>query len=444
MASTSPPRQCSRGPKNAIHVAAGRGSVERIVALLAIGAYDIDQGDAHGRTPLMMASFLGHSRIVRTLLRKGADVSLVDEDGATALFVAAHRGHVAITKMLVKAGADLGVVTWLGGQKGSPLHLAAEEGHSEVMSVLIEAGANPNSRLLGGVTPLFLAAAEGQLDAIKVLLRAKANPLLARDPLKPGMECVPSDHDLEVTCVPLEVAARNGHWEVVRELIRKVGIEGCGGESGGVNALCTAAMRQDLGVMAMFTDAGVVDTGEALVVAAGEGCEATVEYLLQQAKEKLGAYVNFREPSSGRTPLFSVIAFSPSPRVARILIDAGADTASAVRITDREGTAFFDDTLLAITNITLRDKMVRGEDATEEQLNGLKLIRRLLLRVEAVHSTSWLWPSETPFVAFAVESARNNKTVSTPLRKMLPLLRGRAERRCGVPLTTLVRYLIRG
>lgn len=45
---------------------------------------------------------------------------------------------------------------------------------------------------------------------------------------------------------------------------------------------------------------------------------------------------------------------------------------------------------------SLREKTLLGENATKEQLNGLEGIRRLLLRVEAVHATSWLWQSDVP------------------------------------------------
>lgn len=47
-----------------------------------------------------------------------------------------------------------------------------------------------------------------------------------------------------------------------------------------------------------------------------------------------------------------------------------------------------DNTLLAPTTRNLREKKFRGEDANEEQLNGLEGIRRLLMRVEAVFTQS--------------------------------------------------------
>lgn len=91
----------------------------------------------------------------------------------------------------------------------------------------------------------------------------------------------------------------------------------------------------------------------------------------------------------------------------------------------------------------IREKKVIGQDATEEQMNRLEAVRRLLLRVEAVHAVSWLWRSPSPTVAGgSVESTRRVDTASTPLRDMLPILRRRAGRR-RVLLGALFRYVAR-
>lgn len=65
---------------------------------------------------------------------------------------------------------------------------------------------------------------------------------------------------------------------------------------------------------------------------------------------------------------------------------------------------------------------------TEEQLYRLEDILRLLLRVEALHAVSWLWPVDTRSMVGTAEDARRKDATSTPLGKMLPLLRRRAQR----------------
>ena len=202
--------------------------------------------------------------------------------------------------MLVKAGADLEAST--PTSRFTPLHAASIRGQSEVVSALVEAGANPNSRSSDGRTPLCVAAVVGHLDAIKVLLRADANPLLTV-----------STH-FSATILPLGMAAAEGHLEVIRELIVQLGLEGCGGALGGLGALQAASLKQRLDVMGMLTDAGVVDTGDALMVAAENGQEASVKFLLQQHMDKAGgvgaAYVNLRASPDGRTPILAAIGSS--------------------------------------------------------------------------------------------------------------------------------------
>lgn len=56
-----------------------------------------------------------------------------------------------------------------------------------------------------------------------------------------------------------------------------------------------------------------------------------------------------------------------------MLVDAGVDTKVAL---STPGGGTFDNTLLGRTICTLREKKVRGEDVTEEQLNGLEGICR--------------------------------------------------------------------
>ena len=416
--SASPLQQPNMGPFNELHLAATVGSTKRAVALLSSGLIDIDQGNPMGATPLMCAAFHGHSQVVGILLNKGANVSLVDEYGATALHLSAQEGDLSVSEMLIEAGADLEGKTSKNG--GTPLHLAATNAHSEVMKALIKAGADPNSRAVNGVTPLHVAAQKGHLDAIKLLLRAHGDPLLTKT-------------ESGGTFTPLDTAAAKGHSEVVRWMIQEVGIEGCGGASGGVDALCLAAMGGQVDTMAMLTDAGVVDTGKSLINAAGHGNEASVKFLLQQDRNNgdAVAYVNTCD-DNGLTPLYcAVTAFdgngSLSPRVVRLLLDAGADTKKGI-LFKIPGGRIFRSTHLAFATRMLSEKEVGGQDATQDQLDRLEGIRRLLMRAEAVNAVSWLWFDDTPSIHQTVEGTTRTRRTSPPVTLMLPLLRRRAAR----------------
>lgn len=177
---------------------------------------------------------------------------------------------------------------------------------------------------------------------------------------------------------------------MVRELIQQVGIEGCGGGSGGVIALVVATAEGHVDVMSILVDAGVVDTGEALSMAAGYGWEASVKFLLQQRRRWWPTsdggvgYVNSCDPP-GATALFRSIHVLCdeegvpgliSPKAVRLLIDAGANTASAARVITSGGDVLFNGTPLALTNRDLREKRVRSSNtSSEEQLHRLEAVR---------------------------------------------------------------------
>lgn len=400
-----------------------------VLAQLAKGCH-IDQGTPTGCTALIIAAGEGHPRVVRALLKKGANFWVTADGGGSALHAASHQGHLAVAIELVKAGAAL-------EQKDSrgktPLHVATIEGRWGVMRMLIEAGANADSREVEGSTPLYSAAWQGHMDAIKVLLRAKADPLLQRTNSSSGM-----------TSVPLDAAALNGHCEAVKELVQQLGIMGCGGASGGAHALKLAAEINRADIMGVLTGAGVIDsTGIALIVAAEFCHEAAVKCLVAHHGGKNGSgfrYTNHRS-KTGRTALFNAIIFSrPSPRIVRLLVDAGADATTTVRVLDASG-GLTNTTPLGLTADLLRKNEMGGKDASEERRHRLEAIRRLLLRLEAVHARSWLWWSgDASLGVHTAEKSVTKKAPSVPLVSMLPVLRLRASKN-GVVLVPLFRWV---
>lgn len=480
LVSLTPAQRGRRGPRNSLHDAASEDSVEGTVALLEGGLIDIDEGEPMGWTPLMCAVEKGHLSVARILLSRGADVSVLNDYGFSALLLAIQHGYPVITEMLIKAGADVQTATPQGRaalhlaadfgylaitevlikagadiesttpQGCAPLHLAACEGHSEVIRALIEAGANPDSRMPNGETPLFFAAERGCVDGVRELIRGKANPLLTkkREPFCGESNALQAKAlQSRGIWLPLHVAVRCGHREVVREIIHQLGFEGCGGNSSAHEALCLAVVQKDVKMMAMLMEAGAVDTGESLIIAAAKGPVASVKLLLQHNKhETIGGntYVNVRT-DFGSMPLVSCIVSGDlgSLRVARLLVDAGADTESVLPVACRTGGTDFllEGTPQTVTEFLILAKKINGEHATEEQLRTLKAIRRMLMRVAAIHAVSWLWSSDAPFIARATKGSGRAKSASLPLTGMLPILRRRAKRR-GVLLSALFRWVV--
>lgn len=375
---------------------------DRVAKLLIDSGAEVDASDSNGVTSVYSAALKGHPKVVKVLIEAGADVNIPASDGCMPLHPSSKDGHLAVVKLLVEAGARLGAKSSEGG---TAMHMAADQGHCGVVEVLLRGGANPDCRMPRGQTALFEAAFAGHVDIVKVLLRAKASPAL------------PVSRPDGGTGVALDVAAQDGHSGVVSELLR-LGIAACGGTSRGEGALRLAAQNQHLVVMAMLTDAGVVDTGSALSHATDGGQEASVKFLLQQEWATAGEYVNYRN-KYGLTPLLLSV-WSASPRIARLLLDAGANETLTCRDYSRGGKHF--ETPLAAAIRDLANKTHRGQRATEEQLHRLGAIRRLLVRVEAVRAISWLWASDTSCTPPASEEAGGGQPAEASTALRVPVL----------------------
>ena len=59
-----------------------------------------------GHTALHWASYYGHSKVVKYLLKSGAEVDVRTRKGMTPLHSASRRGHSLVIHFLVEAGAD--------------------------------------------------------------------------------------------------------------------------------------------------------------------------------------------------------------------------------------------------------------------------------------------------------------------------------------------------
>lgn len=131
----------SKDKHQLIHVAIQRGDCE-IVQLLIDKHPEklLEQIDENGRTPLLLAGSLGHTDIVRYLLKKNANSNARVPNGYifsghTTLAFAVDRGFPEIAKMLLEAKADPLIV---GAMMRQPIHIAADNGNLEMVKALIE------------------------------------------------------------------------------------------------------------------------------------------------------------------------------------------------------------------------------------------------------------------------------------------------------------------
>jgi uncharacterized protein len=199
--------------------AAYQGDASRVAALLKAGA-DIRATNNFGASPMGEAARRGDTEVLRLLLKAGADRESPNAEGQTVLMAVARTGNIEAAKLLLQYGARIDAREKWGGQ--TALIWAAAQGQAEMVKFLVAKGADPNARSTvrdwqrrvtaegrpkdmnhGGFTPLLYAAREGHVECVRALIRAKA--------------------DLNLTdpdgTTPLVLALMNGHWDAARLLI---------------------------------------------------------------------------------------------------------------------------------------------------------------------------------------------------------------------------------
>ena len=190
-----------------VHAAAQAGDAVRIAALAARGE-DLNARDAHGRTPLHVATFARQRAAVQALAKAGAKLDLLENDrydavtiasvandeetlrlllslGAsarqvtsrydgTALIAAAHLGHAGVVQQLIAAGAPLDHVNNLHWTAVIESIVLGDGGprHQATLKALVDAGANLKLADREGRTPLQLATARGHGEMVKMLQAA--------------------------------------------------------------------------------------------------------------------------------------------------------------------------------------------------------------------------------------------------------------------------------
>jgi hypothetical protein len=95
-------------PGVGIHLAALQGNVEAIRKHVEAGS-DLNEKDAYGSTPLIIAATFGKTEVAKVLIDAGADVNVTNNDGGTALHAAAFLCRPEIVSLLLENGADTDV-----------------------------------------------------------------------------------------------------------------------------------------------------------------------------------------------------------------------------------------------------------------------------------------------------------------------------------------------
>lgn len=148
----------------------------RTVLGLLLKGVDPNQADSRGRKAIFIAVREESLRALDSLL--ASPLTQVDEanaQGETPLMIAAVRGSLPAVQALVKRGAAVNRKGW------TPLHYACSGPDNGVAAFLIAQGAELNARSENGTTPLMMAARYGNSDLVPLLIQAGAEPRAANE-----------------------------------------------------------------------------------------------------------------------------------------------------------------------------------------------------------------------------------------------------------------------
>lgn len=119
-----------------------------------------------GLSALHLAVRLGHTCVIRTLLRAGASPMVTDPDGLMPIHAAAHFGRLAAARLLLDEAPQ--TATSVCSQGSTPMHLAAGAGHLELVRLLLEAALEAAMmKDADGCVPLYTAAREGHAGTVR-------------------------------------------------------------------------------------------------------------------------------------------------------------------------------------------------------------------------------------------------------------------------------------
>jgi CubicO group peptidase (beta-lactamase class C family) len=92
-------------PRISLHMAALQGNIDAVREHVKAGS-NLDEKDAYGSTPLIIATTFGKTEVARVLIEAGADMEIRDNYGSTPLHLAALLCHTGIVEALLVNGAN--------------------------------------------------------------------------------------------------------------------------------------------------------------------------------------------------------------------------------------------------------------------------------------------------------------------------------------------------
>jgi ankyrin repeat protein len=167
--------------------AAERGDTASVERLIASGA-PIDQANASGQTPLLLAVQSNHLAVATRLIDAGANINAQAANQDTPWLLAGALGRTAMLRHMLPKGPDFGVRNRFGGNALIP---ACERAHVDTVAFLVTTPIDVNHVNNLGWTCLLEIVILGDggprhVEVTKLVLAAGANPNIAdRDGVSP-------------------------------------------------------------------------------------------------------------------------------------------------------------------------------------------------------------------------------------------------------------------
>lgn len=171
-----------------ITFAVEEGRAELIFQLTSVLSPDTLEIKGHkGLTPLLSATRNGHMDVVNALVKQGASSKATGRDGSTILHLATRLGSLSIVKRILEINSQLDIGA-MNNEGYDAIKIAAESGFTTILEELLHR-IDPETRKKlvntplpsSSQTPLFLAARHGHSEVVKLLLKHKADPGIHND-----------------------------------------------------------------------------------------------------------------------------------------------------------------------------------------------------------------------------------------------------------------------
>jgi len=131
----------------ALHIVVRRQDSTYLNYLLARGA-DPNLRNERGETPLLIASSLGSTDMIETLVKHGANVNMGNSSGETALIRAVQRRDTTMVRSLIDLGADPDQKDLLQGS--SARDYAHQDTRTPAIAALIDAAPKKVRKVVSG------------------------------------------------------------------------------------------------------------------------------------------------------------------------------------------------------------------------------------------------------------------------------------------------------